>query len=294
MITGSKIQVFDNDRLMQSSLKETLEKCPPVCMINLQYTKNHCDCPDGENYAEIAELIRQIIEVQQLPVILYDTNPLSKLHLHKQFEFMDLLYKYKRVSYFRTPFSFGEIAKEILWMYALPNIEDKVMSSLYDMEIKQSSSGRLLHDMLQRPEESVREVNKIYMTNFDPNTDQNKAKEFLKNYKRECSEFFVDKELPGVFCEIAGVLIHKSGKINKRVFSALKKYDHGKFITLWTGGDIDRYRKELPERGINWKILPKLLFTGTTVEIAIDDTIPDDLLKQYGIKIKNFIHTNNI
>lgn len=97
-------------------------------------------------------------------------------------------------------------------------------------------------------------------------------------------EPFKDRCLKGVFCDIENTLL-RNGKINKKILDKLKAAEQNMLpITIWTGGNSEKYNRTLRKLGIFWKIAPKQLFRGSTVEYAIDDETEQILIERYNIR----------
>jgi len=102
---------------------------------------------------------------------------------------------------------------------------------------------------------------------------------------------FSGKVIPGVFCDIQGTLMdYDAQEIQLEVLTMLKVYEtEGKTISLWSGGEIDEFRKRLAKLEISWPLLSKCDFEGCVVEIAIDDKPAREIEKEYGIRAEQFV-----
>lgn len=94
---------------------------------------------------------------------------------------------------------------------------------------------------------------------------------------------FEGRDLPGLFADVEGTII-QGGQINTGLLDELKKRSGEKPVTVWTDGDIEQYQRVLREEGILWKILPKQIFRGATVEEAYDDLSQEDFETRHNIK----------
>jgi len=97
----------------------------------------------------------------------------------------------------------------------------------------------------------------------------------IKEYKP-----FDGQTLPGTFVDIEGTLITNEG-LNEGLVDRLHTLPQ-ESVTIWTGGDVKKYAKVCQQHNLPWKILPKQIFGGVTVEHAIDDLNSTDLKQMYG------------
>jgi|GEM_PF-2221951 len=299
MVNDQTLEVFDNNIAMKEALFMAFEirkKYPPVCIISMQYSESNPENKwlGGSNYDELAELVRNKVEKEGFVAVLYGTDSLS--YLSKNLKFVDLLYKYKKVCFFKAPFILKEVLAEVKRLRELPNLKDELAERISVMSIKQDSASRLHHDICHRPNEIIAKVNKLYGTSYAPDTDPEIVREFLSKYRENPGNEFAGEFLKGVFCDVEGTLLAsaETGEINKPALDKLLEFDKDSFITLWTGGDVEKLQRILEEKGINWKVLPKSIFSGATVEVAIDDLSADDLKKDYNISTQRFIRVSEL
>ncbi len=97
--------------------------------------------------------------------------------------------------------------------------------------------------------------------------------------------------ITGEHCDIQGTLLdYNAKKINVEVLEMLEGYEkEGKVINLWTGGDVKKFRETIRKLGIKYCVLSKYDFRNRTIEIAIDDMPEAKILKDYGIKVEQFV-----
>lgn len=112
--------------------------------------------------------------------------------------------------------------------------------------------------------------------------------EMVKAWRTQSACPFQGQFLLGIFCDVQGTLLNARGELNTRLAAYLRAESEKKPITLWTGGDVDSARTKLAPL-VPWKVTSKLFFGGATVEIAIDDTEPEALLRDYGFFTQSFI-----
>ena len=104
------------------------------------------------------------------------------------------------------------------------------------------------------------------------------------------------KYYPDLFIDVENTLIQPDGQPNQKVLDLIKRVEAEKQqpITIWTGGDTKECRKILRGLGLNFKLMSKHQARGMEVETAVDDLPEDELSKQYGVKIKNYIKVNDL
>lgn len=163
--------------------------------------------------------------------------------------------------------------------------KDELAIELAHFDLKQDALGVLKHDLehvisgRRDREEWLDKARRIFGDlPFEELTI--KVKETEGKY---LPALFEGRDLSGVFADIEGTII-QGGQINTALLGELSRRSQEKPITIWTDGDIEQYQRVLREQGILWKILPKQIFRGATVEEAYDDLNQEDFEAKYHIK----------
>lgn len=89
---------------------------------------------------------------------------------------------------------------------------------------------------------------------------------------------------PGVFCDLKGTLFSDRGELNENLLEKL--YKESRPVTLWTD-DLGYGTDMLKNYNIDFPLLPKNIFYGSTIEEAYDD-LPKEKFEKMNIKVKTY------
>lgn len=100
--------------------------------------------------------------------------------------------------------------------------------------------------------------------------------------------FFEGMRFPDFFVDIEGTLLI-DGQLNQRVLERIYEEEvAGSPITIWTGGDAQKYGRMLWDKGLPWKVVSKHFFRGTIVRRGLDDLPKPELETTYGLEIEEY------
>lgn len=98
----------------------------------------------------------------------------------------------------------------------------------------------------------------------------------------------VGEEYPDLCVDIEGTLIQK-GEINKDLLQKMAEESKTRPITIWTGGNIESYKKILRDAGIAYKLVSKYWMRGAKIAKAIDDMPKESFEQIYGVEVEEYI-----
>lgn len=223
------------------------------------------------------------------PLILYGFLSRGSFNLDPKFQY---LLGHKNCSFLRLPVTLDDFATEnrrVKEKIDDPNIKNSDLAlSLLDIDLSQEQTlSHLNHDLgnakRSEDDEKFKTVMEEARSAGYKGTDEEIVKAIEDAKFPEYSPF-VGRRFDGVFVDAEGTLL-QDGQVNQTLVAKLKEAEKtGQEITIWTGGDMEKLAETLRKNGIPWKILPKNIFGGATVETAIDDLSAEELEKTYGFK----------
>lgn len=112
--------------------------------------------------------------------------------------------------------------------------------------------------------------------------------EAIINFRTTSSELNAGKFFPGVFVDVEGTLL-RDNVLHQPTVEFVQQKANGRLVTIWTGGDVEKYQKTLKGMGLTWPVVSKLAFAGAVVECAVEDLPMEVFVKQYNIHVREFI-----
>lgn len=98
-----------------------------------------------------------------------------------------------------------------------------------------------------------------------------------------------DLRLPGVFIDLYNLFNISDHHVDGDMIQFIQELANSYPITLWFEGELNvKNVRELRKRGCCFKVLPRELFRGATVEIVYDELSPDQFEKRTKIKAENY------
>jgi len=282
------MDIYDDNAPFKHSLKSAFAALgePDVSLVNVNLKERESDMRIFHNGLNVA----LSLDPQKAPIILY--SMMSRVSLSKEMRFHALMGT-RHIGFMKVPFEVRKVIELASELKDDQKVEDMLAWKLLRGFKQEALMGTLRHDLgnaLNVDEARIQEVlqtarEKAGMTGADEDII---AEIMNPDWKPE-EGMFPGERFSGVYCDIEGVLILKGGQINNNVVEILRSYERdGQPITLWTGGDTEKLSIKMIVAGLPWKVIPKQIFSGSTVQTVFDDESYEAFTEKYGIQCEGF------
>lgn len=191
---------------------------------------------------------------------------------------------YPNVSFVRLPLSLAELVEAIKLIGSKPRPADPLAIALLGVKDPAEFAGTLNHD-LKGPVDEPRILERARAAGYEGSDEAILIR--IRDFRTTPLTPFAGQQFPDLFCDVEGTLI-VDGQLNDRVVTYLRKQAEVRPITIWTGGNVQEYRRQLANK-LPYKVVSKYLFGGTTITTAIDNEIRGWLEKSYRFNIEQLI-----
>ncbi len=262
----------------------------PMLKKALQLTCKEMDITKGAliNMKEIVSVL-DVASIPERPLIFYSFS--SQLSVLRSFNHNFPFFYMKDIGFIKMPFRKDALRKLYDQIVKGEKIENRAMILASGVVQQQNLAGVILHDRAHLEEKAFlkkAEIELGIVGDFDSVLSQ-------LTFIREGTGSGIIKEkagdeiIKGVFCDIDWTILCGS-EINEDVLNKLKGHEKNKAVTLWTGGnDLEKKRRILWKKGINYPVTSKYLFHGCNVEIVLDDAEKSSFEKDYKISATEYI-----
>ncbi len=192
--------------------------------------------------------------------------------------------------FFRHPVVIGDIILKCVDLVNGKLDSSEMIGQIY-LKKNKTLVGTLLHDLYPYKSRETKDRALVRAeAELGVTGSEEEVVEKLKQIAQKLNAGTVSSEVTdGVFCDVEGTL-WQDEQLNQEVVQVLRKYEQdGKTITIWTGGDVEKYQQLLLEAGLDWKIVSKYDFSGKRTELVIDDLDKAGFMRLYGIVPEKFI-----
>lgn len=200
---------------------------------------------------------------------------------------------YPHVVFSRHPTSATEM--ERLLKHAIPGIRpaDPLALKLLEVESPENSFGVLRHDLshaLGTNQERKSDWFARARRHFGEFSDEDLVRMVRNGEDSNARSPLAGQEFPDVCVDVEGTLFDQNGTFRDNVLQEVSTFanEHGKPVTIWTGGSIEEATKRIRTAGITWKIAAKASLRNAKVYAIFDDLPNKDFNRQYAVNYEQY------
>jgi hypothetical protein len=272
------VAIYENDAAIKQLISVSSYRfgVSDAILVNAHYHEKTADYSTMEGLDIALELVND-----GRPLVVYSVFP-SEYHRFVEDVRYHALKGYPHVEFMDIIGSVVRIAEAVSRARSKTRPADPLAIELFNFKCTEDRIAVLKHDFqhAHTPDALVRWLERARAQGFSGGDSS--VMEAVRFWHPEMQNSFHGRELRGLFCDIQGTLLDVRGNINKKLSNYLREQSKEMPITLWTGGNTEKFRLELSKH-IPWKITSKYFFHGATVQLAIDDNPKEILERDYGI-----------
>lgn len=201
---------------------------------------------------------------------------------------------YPHVVFSRHPTSAIEMEKVFRLAISGLRPADPLALKLLEVESPKSSFGVLRHDLshaLGTNQERKSDWLARARRHFGEFSDENLVRMVRNGEDSNARSPLAGQEFPDVCVDVEGTLFDQNGTFRDNVLQEVSTFanEHGKPVTIWTGGSIEEATKRIRAAGITWKIAAKASLRNAKVYAIFDDLPEKDFQQQYAVKCERYL-----